>query len=410
MSITGFHRLGEAVNRDFYRLGKLGIKKSAVSIDWLLLDRYLTDLAAGNVDGTAAEPGPGTREASASVSIASAELVVPATNGAGFEDTLTRAAGVTFLFTKADALTSGIMNGLDNAADFQGGYSGVMYFHITKIKNKNSGGKQILQAAASDGARFAVIARVTGFFFLYANNGVTWQLLDVQRVGADATLYAGFYSFAGTHNRDDCGVVQLSIIDPALYPIPAVSDSFNRANGALGSTDGKGHPEGAVTPQGNGIAWENASTWTVSSNTATNTPVGAADNLCYAVSGKSEVYQAAKITRSGGEVGIVINAADTDNYLRVVHDGTNVITTEVVAGTPNVLSTVAAAYSAAKYIEARRIGNDVYIFYNGAYIANVTPNVALQNNTKHGNYDDTGNVIDDVVTWPTTGYNYGAYA
>lgn len=383
-------------------------------VDWLLLDRFVTDRAAGAVDGTAAEPGPGTRSVVDTGSVVSISSGVLQLGGKTVDN-----SDPAIVWSEAIALAQG-----------------KAIFHTVNIANSGryywgvgaSGGSPIvfgwrsesnnLRAALSvqcdtftpgTDVRTVIILRPTGAFNLADN-----RLLFIDRgTSLVDPVYAVFVvsNVYAVATLDDVGVAQVSTTDPALYPIPVLSDSFDRANGALGSTDGAGHLEGLTTPQGDGVAYSNAATWTISSNAATNTPSGASDYLCYAAGGDAEVFHGAEITRTAGQAGIVLNAADTDNYLRVVHDGTNVITTEVVSGTPNVLSTVAKAYSAGARLEARRIGNDVYVFYNDSFVANVTSNTALQNNTAHGLYSDSsGNTFDNLATWPTTGYSYGEYA
>lgn len=392
-----------------------------VSIAWLLRDRFSTDRAAGAVDGTAAEPGPGTRTAielsGATVSIdgSRAKLIGTGTLndiGLGYDVTgidVTRAVGKTMMvdieYTGAAGATIYLspQNAVSASARITTGSAAISYRDSAHVIN--------IDGPLTPGQVYAVkfINRATGNFLI-----IDGKLLSVGRENSDDSSFVRMAAMIQSDRTlwiDNVRLVQLATTDPTLYPIPVLSDSFDRSNGAIGSTDGAGHLEGQTTPQGDGVAYSNAATWTISSNVATNTPSVAADYLCYAAGGKAEVYHTVKVTRTTGEAGIVLNAADTDNYLRVVHDGTNVITTEVVSGTPNVLSTVAATYAAGARLEARRIGNTVRAFYNEVYIAEVTPNAALQNNTAHGLYSDSsGNTFDDLETWPTTGYSYGEYA
>lgn len=393
------------------------------AIVWLLLDRFDTNRAAGAVDGTDAEPGPGSRTTvelnGATVSIESnqAKLVgsstAPSDCVLGYDVTgidTTRATGKAVLI---EATYGGAGATYDYVSP--GDYASDVRIQTTPGKtlfrdNSTDTASQVDdEPSLSQAYEYVFINRPTGNFFLIDGN-----LMAIGRVDTTAFDLAAIGSVThSTKNMllDDVRLVQLSATDSTLYPIPVLSDSFNRSDGAIGSTDGAGHLEGQTTPQGDGVAYSNASTWTISSNVATNTPSVAADYLCYAAGGDAEVFHSVKVTRSAGEAGIVLNAADTNNYIRVVHDGTNVITTEVVSGTPNVLSTVAKAYSAGARLEARRIGNTVRVFYNKIFIVEVTPNAALQNNTAHGLYSDSsGNTFDNLESWPTTGYSYTEYA
>ena len=402
-------------------LGVPDVLDGGQGIAWLLLDRFSTDRAAGAVNGTAAEPGPGTRLTTeidgGEVSISGGDVIVDGNDGGLYDTTFgydTTGIDVSRVRGKA-FLSNGLLENSSGGyyLSVRGYFDTGLFLLANRVEYKDAPGIPSIRVSDKENTdqvyEHVILMRTTGNFCL--RDG---KLLYVGRDDTDGYSLAAIVSVATDgyyFHLSDARLVQLAATDPTLYPIPVLSDSFNRANGALGSTDGQGHEEGQTTPQGDGVAYSNASTWTISSNAATNTPSVAADNLCYANGGDAEVYHSVEITRNAGEAGIVINAADTSNFIYIVHDGTNVITTEVVSGTPNVLSTVAATYAAGARLEARRIGTAVRVFYNGAFVVEVTPNVALQNNTAHGLYSDSsGNTFDDLETWPTTGFDYTEYA
>lgn len=188
--------------------------------------------------------------------------------------------------------------------------------------------------------------------------------------------------------------------------VPLASDSFNRSNGALGTTDGAGHAE---ANGGSGLAWTSQlGTWAISSNLATSSAldvsgIGIATVPC----GTANVIAQATLTRAGNEVGVSMRYVDANNYLLAQHDGTNCQLVERVGGINTTRITAAAALGAGAIVcvldgaNARLYLDSVLI---GTYAALVNTTA-----TAHGMFTtNTGNSLDDFVVWPRG--NEGQYS
>lgn len=104
-------------------------------ITYLINDEFTTDRAAGNVDGTAAEPGPGTRsvigDSPAVIEISSSTLTrastgQPFSDGRGIKWTgITRAAGVAMIATVGNAVFGrfGLTRVSSNVIEGEGGWA-----------------------------------------------------------------------------------------------------------------------------------------------------------------------------------------------------------------------------------------------------------------------------------------------
>ncbi|MEZ4684195.1 MAG: hypothetical protein R2932_59290 [Caldilineaceae bacterium] len=248
--------------------------------DYLIRDEFTTDLAAGSVDGTDAEPGPGRREITDSenkISISGGKLLFASgRTSPSYADPyaaigpIDRVPGrvgvtrVTFSTTSGQFLFGGgnpapgtaqnsswrVTNGAleaDNAFAFS--WVSVGSFSVATID-------------------FAVAWRSHGGFYL-RKVGSNWLLYWMDK-GDD-----GLSRFAFA-DRSMANVAVDFVRVPAQrwLPVPLVSDGFSALN-----SDGLGHPEGVsggLGSGGDGVAWT-GSAWSVASGVASNTPVKGSD-------------------------------------------------------------------------------------------------------------------------------------
>ena len=234
-------------------------------------DLYSNALSAGSVDGTACEPGPGTREivdAGSQVSISGGALVIggAAASWSGIDESVTRSLGKSYrnTITVAD-VTKTVEFGFDTNKT---GAIGAEGFRITAdtVKPICNGTAGPTVRVPTDGTQysFLVSERSAGAFFATKEGATGQWLLDwVCNTGAASTLYAGLYNTDATVSALD----EQKVPRTAIAFKPFTSDSFTRSDGAAGSTDGLGHLE--ADGSGSGQAW---SAGTISSNSLVITP------------------------------------------------------------------------------------------------------------------------------------------
>lgn len=191
-----------------------------------------------------------------------------------------------------------------------------------------------------------------------------------------------------------------------FYAIQSLaSDSFNRADGAIGSTDGAGHAE---ANSGSGLAWTNqVGTYTIATNKAASSTLSGGSAIATVDSGTIHVYIRVKATRSAGNVGVVLRYVDANNYIRAYHDGTNAVLEKVVAGTPTSVISAAATYSAGAYITVICDGAVFELQYNEVRIGTggTIADAGLQTSTLMGLYStNAANTFDDFVLFAERGY------
>lgn len=263
-------------SRSLVVLGVPGVLGGGAAVDWLLLDRFLTARSAGAVDGTAAEPGPGTRTVTDSgntAAITGGQFVISAI--AATRDPWLRYADVPL--TRA----AGLMLRLDSSMGSYGGSASGQGFLTTLTTpdvgqvlgfGPKSGNQYVIYPANVAIADFTpgdlvtaqIILRSTGFYLLL--NGV---LHYIYRSGTTGTLYAGAFGRNADadidYRIDNVGVVQLDTTDPTIFPIPTVSDSFSDGSAPFVS-DGLAHVEQSG---GDGVTWNlGSSSWSQSGNKA----------------------------------------------------------------------------------------------------------------------------------------------
>lgn len=242
---------------------------------FLLRDNFTTPLTAGNVDGTAAEPGPGTRTATAAnVEITGGAIVATGTGVWGEaswnEGPITRSAGVVLVqHLTFDSLSSNQVSGWrrDNAF----GYSGHdnlgwrAFIGSALYLRRSSDGTSIPVASLSAGVEYpmAQLLRSTGNFSFVKISG-NWMLLYIDTLSSATPLYFGVAQLSLTTSGNKAQVAQLSWL-----PAPLTSDGFGST---FGTSDGLGHAEtSGIGSGGAGKVWTGA-TWANAAGKASNTP------------------------------------------------------------------------------------------------------------------------------------------
>lgn len=254
--------------------------------NYLLRDDFLTNRSAGGVNGTAAEPGPGTRkvtDAENKITIASESLVcsggkaAPAYGDPGFwlNNNIARIAGRALsAFLKITDVTAGVELGWDDTG--AAGALGQDAFRIVSdavYPYQNGTAGPVLPYTPADNVflGYAVVLRPNGAYYMI-HDGSDWRLwwFNFGLPIANNPVRPGIANFtaAWTTNKSKFKVVSGVIVTPLL------SDTFHRADGALGVSDGLVLAEGG----GSGKAWSGAA-WAISSNKAVATPTLGVEKL-----------------------------------------------------------------------------------------------------------------------------------
>lgn len=253
----------------------------------LFNDTFTTDRAAGAIDGTLAEPGPGIRyigaDTNGALSLSSGSAVV-ANTAAGARDPslfyngIARNPGRILLAQ----VTSPPSNG--NGARIGWGYSNsgattidtaIRFAGATNIGTQEGGsaGPNVANFATGTTYQVAVVLRAAGMAMLIKGGVFTsWTLLWIGNTGSGNPVYPGFQTVGATP-----GFSLPYIKVPAVrwLPAPLVSDGF----GSWGESDGLGHAEGVAGGYGgggDGITWT-GSGWSATDGKASNTPIVGSD-------------------------------------------------------------------------------------------------------------------------------------
>ena len=264
-----------------------GVGSAARIISWLLRDEFITNLAAGSVDGTAAEPGPGTRavtDTNSKISIASG-LLSFATGAANHDslslDIVPRAAGRIMVVPITIASGSDLDVGWD-VDDASVVSESFLFGSAARIQLRVIAGGAPTVGAWSAATKYylALIMRAAGsVWFIKGGAFTNWAWLW-NSSGGSAAMYPRLR--VGTAIPLTADFIRIS--DDLWLPQPELSDGFAVANGTLLNTllsDGLGHAEGVtggIGAGGGGRSWSLApDTYTIQTNKVINTPVAGAD-------------------------------------------------------------------------------------------------------------------------------------
>lgn len=255
-----------------------------------LLDMLLDAKAAGSVNGTPAEPGPGgarlVHDVESKIAIAGGteNWTAQATPAYADQDRvysqapITRAFGVVVickwrLTTDNPCYPLALVTSTTpiwNHTHVEAGFYRSAALSLAVIYNATLG-PVVATIAVDTDYLLAIELRAAGAKWYIKGGAFTnWTKLFEHTLGSTATLYVASANQISVFALDD-------VRSPSrkFYDVPLASDSFARADGALGITDGLGHAE---ANGGGGLAWQfDAGAWAVSSNAAVGTPTQGAE-------------------------------------------------------------------------------------------------------------------------------------
>lgn len=247
-------------------------------IRWLLRDEFTTALGAGSVNGTAAEPGPGTRtvtDTGSKLSLSGGLAVWNGTQSAGdprvMYGAVTRGVGIVLI--SRHNTDGGVSRGRQSAGfsssanTMDAGWYDTGSGFRPKANNAAVGVNFYTPGATPEVCYFATVLRSQGAYFFgnwaVGTSGI-WKLQWMGPAGTAATLYPYL-----TTRTDGNGPVDFIRMPEELWlPTSLAYDTFARADGALGSTLITGPDGQPCTAR----TWTGA-TWAISSEKAVNTPV-----------------------------------------------------------------------------------------------------------------------------------------
>lgn len=253
----------------------------------------------------------------------------------------------------------------------------------------NSGSGVIGTYTAAE-QQFAFVLRATGYVVLQKIGG-RWCILYVHDAGTTATMYPGILRYTGSGDYDD-----VRVLTPLWQTPVLASDSFNRANGALGSTDGAGCEETG----GSGKAWSVLQgTCAVASNVAAFSARDGTSGIGLAVvdAGSPDVVLECTLTTgaaAGIRPGVAFRVTDATNYWRAYIDNSaNLLRIdEVVAGSVTNRASVAATVADSTAYRMLLIcdGASVRAIHRNVEVATYASAATGLTATKHGLWCDTG--------------------
>jgi hypothetical protein len=254
--------------------GAVEVFQSGVS--YLLRDEFTTPLAAGSVNGTNAEPGPGVRtvvDVGSKLSLSGGNLVSNGGPGSGIYvdprlvyGAITRVSGRMCVFSLNTSSGYSLAGFFDSVGtNFPPGSflrrdgAGTLSFGLSSTSEPTIG-------LAINYSKYAILLREYGGV-LFGYNATSWCYLYSKNTGNNATEIPGFV------NYDVLSTSDFIRIPTALWlPTPLLSDGFG---GTWPTTDGLGHAEGiagGIGSGGGGLTWTDAGNASIAGGVLTITP------------------------------------------------------------------------------------------------------------------------------------------
>lgn len=380
--------------------GKNKTSDSYIRSHYYLYDKFTTARAAGAVNGTNAEPVGGARtvvDTNSKISI-SGGLISLATGAAANDNvnypSQARVAGKVLLATVTLADTSGILGiGLESAPQSGAIRNSIRFSTTTGIQSEQNGGLVLVGAySAATQYQIALIMRSSGnILFIKGGAFTNWTLLWIHGTDTAALLPEIWIG-----NTTTTATIDNLRISKTLYlPTALQADGMTATttDGVVGTIN---------APSGN--AYDGVGTPSVAAGVRGFSALsGGGLGVSVLACSSPDVNIDVGVTRTAGSAGIIARRVDASNYIQCLHNGTNVVVSQVVAGTPTTLSTTAVAYSAGATMKFHVEGTAYRAFYNNTAAGSGT--VPASTNTNHGIItNDLSGSFDNLVIWARSGY------
>lgn len=253
---------------------------------YLLRDEFRNSLAAGAVNGTGAEPGPGIRtltDPESKVTVAEEEfiwakhLLADGDNSwLSYSDKpISRIAGRVIAFTTQLTAAGQFYISLSvNTDEPIAGSERIQYRCqgagvVTRFLTNNAHNVNLADnyPALNINDTRVIVLRGSGAYFFKLDTDGNWKLVIFRGDGSVSPLYLQWSNF-GSLALASAGKISYIRIPKALWlPRPLAYDTFTRSNGALGNTETSGPDSQDVVAR----AWTGA-TWAIDTNQSKNTP------------------------------------------------------------------------------------------------------------------------------------------
>jgi hypothetical protein len=382
-----------------------------VPITYVYRDEFTTDRAAGAINGTACEPGPGTRfmsDPNSRATISGGWLRF--LSGVGWDPSyaitpaLSRKAGQMFC-TKIRSIAN--LFGLYGWDTNTSVLPTECFYLSGGVQAYTTGGRQVSSGATGPfELNLVVIQRTAGaHYFIQTEDDYSIgypepTLVWTDHVATAASNYPRLQGEAAGANKMMYKYVRVP--ENLWLPTPVVSDGFS----SWGTSDGLGHAEGvaggdALGQGGDGAAWASTvGTWGAAAGVASCSALDGGIGVA-TVAAAADVNLEVDLSRAGGECGLIARYADANNFIYVVYDGTNVVLRKVIAGAESDLATAAATGS---HIRLYVQGSEVRVYDDVTLKTTQTvSDAAVQSSTTCGLYTtNTGNTFDNFTAWSRT--------
>lgn len=389
--------------------------RPAVTVADLLNDTFTTALGAGSVNGTASEPGPGSRtvtDAESKLSLSGGNISIsggkasPAWGDPGiWWPSLSRTAGRTLIVSDVAVtdVTSAVEIGFDSgtAGNIVDGIR-VTGDTLLPVYGGTVGPSVYVP---TDGTTYSIatVLRAAGAFN-FLKVGTTWKLVWVAETGTDATLFPAISGYNAVLTDSSIKVPRAT-----WFPTPLVSDGFTGVNGTLiqsRTSDGLGHSEGNG---GSGVSYSFLAYPSGSMYTSNGVLWCSSGYPTAGFTGSSNVLYSAKVTVSTGagvDASICFRKSSPNTLIQAAlsHDLGSFTVTKYVSGTGTALISVLITYADAKRLVIVADGTQVSAFYNelkcGATVTVSDAGLQLGTDCFFQGSSVNGTLFDDLVMWP----------
>ena len=124
--------------------------------------------------------------------------------------------------------------------------------------------------------------------------------------------------------------------------------------------------------------------------------------IAYRALSTADIIASVKVTRAGGDAGLILRYTDSNNHITCHHNGTNVVLLKKAAGVATTVQSTAATYVAGAELRVVADGTAFRVYYNNALVgsAQTISDAEIQSATNVGLYTtNTGNSFDDFTVY-----------